>query len=243
MNSKENLESIANKLAEIGFKIGAIKFNPEVPFTWASGLKSPIYNDNRMFLFHPDARKLIIDGLEILATDAFSENENNRPDVVAGTSTAGIPHGYGLAERLGVPFIYVRDKPKGHGLQNQIEGIDASSDLSGKKVLLIEDLVSTGGSSVNAVQAIRNAKGEINYCFSIFSYGFPKANEVFGGTAPYNKDGAKLSVPCNFDSILRYPTLLEFGIKNNYLKENQENILKDWAQNPEAWSEKFQAES
>jgi len=190
-------------------------------------------------LFYPEARKLIIDGLEILSVEAF----NGKPDVVAGTSTAGIPHGYGLAERLGVPFIYIRDKPKGHGMQNQIEGIDAGSDLGGKKVLLIEDLVSTGGSSVNAVQAIRNANGNIEHCFSIFSYGFPKANEIFGGTAPYNKDGAKLSAPCHFDSILRYPTLLAVGIADGNIQANQESLLKEWSQDPEAWSEKFQIES
>jgi len=158
------------QIAKAGLEINAIKLRPDNPFTWASGFRMPIYNDNRMFLFHPEHRGLLARGFEKIL-----QSEEIPYEVIAGTSTAGIPPATTLADHLGKPMIYVRDKPKDHGLQNQIEGIDAESDLQGRKVILVEDLISTGGSSARAVQAIRDANGECNYCVSIFNYGLDKA--------------------------------------------------------------------
>ena len=146
--------NFGREIAKAGLEIKAIKLRPDDPFTWASGYRMPIYNDNRMFLFYPEHRKLIIDELQYIIL-----NEQISFDIIAGTSTAGIPHGMALANRLNCPFIYVRDKPKDHGLRNQIEGIDAESDLGDYHVVLIEDLISTGRNSARAVQAIRDAKG------------------------------------------------------------------------------------
>lgn len=213
----------ALKLAEAGLKIKAMKLNPEEPFLWASGYYMPIYNDNRMFLFYPEYRNLIINGfLDIIKT------ENIKVDVVAGTSTAGIPHGMSLANKLNLPFIYIREKPKMHGLKNQIEGIDAESDLNGKKVIVIEDLISTGGSSAKAVQAVRNAKGTVLYCLSIFSYGLLSAINEF----------EKLSEPCKAIPILTYDLLIEKAIEEKYITEKQAQVLREWRLDPFAWGEK-----
>ncbi|MBD3318937.1 orotate phosphoribosyltransferase, partial [Candidatus Woesearchaeota archaeon] len=127
--------------------------------------RMPVYNDNRLFLFSPEHRRMICDGFQSLLDERCLS-----VDVVAGTSTAGIPHGIVLADRLSLPFIYIRDKPKGYGLQNQIEGIDAESDLEERIVVVIEDLISTGGSSARAVCAVRDANGRVNHCLSIFNW-------------------------------------------------------------------------
>src|SRR3989338_966104 len=140
------------ELAKIALKIGAIKLNTEVPFKWASGYFMPIYNDNRLLLGDAKHRQLVAEGLEhVIKTHQIPY------DIIAGTSTAGISPATTLADKLGVPLIYIRDKPKDHGLRNQIEGIDSDSDLNGKTVVVVEDLISPGGSSLKAVQAVRNA--------------------------------------------------------------------------------------
>ena len=221
------------KIAKAGLKINAIKLNPNNPFTWASGFKMPIYNDNRMFLFYPSSRKLIAQGFENLLNIGEISC-----DIVAGTSTAGISPGTTLADLIDIPFVYVRDKPKNHGLKNQIEGIDAESDLQKKKVVLIEDLISTGGSSARAVQAIRDANGKCNYCFSIFNYGLDKAKKVFSGKEPYNKKGNKLKFECKVVSLLRYETLLEVAKQEKYLTNKQVKLLEEWRANPLEWGEK-----
>ncbi len=230
------LQRIATSLITAAFKIGAIKLRPTEPFTWASGWKSPIYNDNRMFLKYPESRRLITQGLKYL-----TENNSGMPDVIAGTSTAGIPHATSLANLLELPLIYIRDKPKDHGLQNQIEGIDSNSDLDGQEVTLIEDLVSTGGSSVNAVQAIRKAKGNIIHCFSIFSYGFPNAKQMFAGEIPF-KGEEKLDRPCKIDSIIRYPELIAYGIENQYVSKEHAELLHNWSQDPQGWDKDWKAQ-
>jgi orotate phosphoribosyltransferase len=153
-------------MARLGLEIGAIKLRPDDPFQWASGYRMPVYNDNRMFLFHPEARRTIARGFSNLM-----DERGIAAEVVAGTATAGIPHGALLADLLSLPYIYIRDKPKAHGLQNRIEGLDAESDLGGRTVVVIEDLISTGGSSARAVQAVREAAGVADWCLSIFSYG------------------------------------------------------------------------
>ena len=210
------------KLAEAGLKIKAIKLNTVKPFVWASGYSMPIYNDNRMFLFYPEYRRLIAEGFKSLI-----EKENIQYDVIAGTSTAGIPHGALLADILNVPFIYIRSKPKEHGLKNQIEGIDAESDLGGKKVVVIEDLISTGGSSAEAVQAVRNANGAVDYCLSIFSYGLEKALSAFD----------KLPIPCKTKSLLTYDILIKTAETTGYITKEQAESLKEWRKDPFGWGE------
>ena len=150
------------------------------------------------------------------------------PEVVAGTATAGIPHGALLADLLSLPYIYIRDKPKAHGLKNRIEGLDAESDLGGKRVVVIEDLISTGGSSARAVEAVREANGDSNWCLSIFSYGLEKAAEQF----------AALSPPCEFTSLLTFPVLLDVARDGGFLTEDQIALLADWREDPFVWGEK-----
>ncbi len=183
----------------------------------------PIYNDNRMFLFHPQMRQVIAQALADLIAD-----NNIAPEVVAGTATAGIPHGALLADLLALPYIYIRDKPKGHGLRNRIEGIDADSDLGGKNVVVIEDLISTGGSSARAVEAVREAKGSCVWCLSIFSYGLEKATEQFEALDP----------PCSFMSLLTFPVLLDVARKGEFLSEEQIALLVEWREDPFGWGEK-----
>jgi len=183
----------------------------------------PIYNDNRMFLFHPEMRRTIARGL----AEIVRENDID-PEVVAGTATAGIPHGALLADLLGLPFIYIRDKPKGHGLKNRIEGLDAESDLEGRRVVVIEDLVSTGGSSARAVEAVREARGRADWCVSIFSYGLEKAEEEFRALDP----------PCRYTSLLTFPLLLEVARTGGFLTSDQIALLAEWREDPFGWGEK-----
>lgn len=183
----------------------------------------PIYNDNRMFLFHPETRRTIVRGLaETIAEHGIA------PEVVAGTSTAGIPHGALLADFLALPFIYIRDKPKSHGLRNRIEGLDADSDLGERRVVVIEDLISTGGSSARAVEAVREAKGAVQWCLAIFSYGLEKAAEQF----------AALDPPCAFTSLLTFPVLLDVAREGGFLSHDQIALLAEWREDPFGWGEK-----
>lgn len=216
------IDDVGRRIAEQGLRIGAIKLNPDDPFTWASGYRMPIYNDNRMFLFHPEARRTIARGLADIV-----EEEGIAPEVVAGTATAGIPHGALLADLLDLPYIYIRDKPKAHGLKNRIEGLDADSDLGGRKVVVIEDLISTGGSSARAVEAVREANGIANWCLSIFSYGLDKADEQF----------AALDPPCAFTSLLTFPLLLDVARTGGLLSDEQIAVLDEWRQDPFGWGE------
>ena len=209
------------EIARAGLEIKAIKLNPNNPFTWASGYRMPIYNDNRMFLFDDENRKLV--------TDAFYSLIRSLPfSVIAGTSTAGIPWGVLLANRFKTPFVYIRDKPKDHGLKNQIEGIDAQSNLRGHSVIVIEDLISTGESSARAVQAVRDAGGICNYCLSIFNYGLDKAVQAF----------ASLNPKCNVESLLTYDILLEVAKETGYIINQQEEALAEWRGDPFGWGEK-----
>jgi len=183
----------------------------------------PIYNDNRMFLFHPETRRSIARGL----ADIIREKQVD-PEVVAGTATAGIPHGALLAEVLSLPFIYIRDKPKAHGLMNRIEGLDAESDLEGRRVVVIEDLISTGGSSARAVEAVREAAGQCDWCISIFSYGLGKAEEAFQSMEP----------ACHYTSLLTFPVLLETARGGGFLSTDQIALLEEWRRDPFGWGEK-----
>lgn len=211
------------EIAKAGLEIKAIKLNPDNPFQWASGYRMPIYNDNRMFLSFPEHRQLIVDGFKQLIVE-----EGISYDIIAGTSTAGISPGTSLADRLNHPFIYIRDKPKDHGLKNQIEGIDAEKDLGGKRVIVIEDLISTGGSSAMAVQAVRDANGKANYCLSIFNYGLDKAVQAFDSLDP----------KCEVRSLLTYDVLLEVAKETGYLTKEQVKLLEEWRVDPFEWGEK-----
>lgn len=223
MHGETTINDLSRSIAEKGLGIGAIKLDPDNPFQWASGYRMPIYNDNRMFLFFPEMRKTIAQGLADIIAD-----KGIGPEVVAGTATAGIPHGAVLADLLALPYIYIRDKPKGHGLKNRIEGIDADSDLVGMRVVVIEDLISTGGSSARAVQAVREANGECDWCLSIFSYGFDEAAQQFEALDP----------PCRFASLLTFPVLLDVARSGGFLSEEQLTLLSEWREAPFEWGEK-----
>ncbi len=205
--------SIAANIATHLLQINAIKLNPQNPFTWASGIQSPIYCDNRITLSYPAVRKTIV--------NAFVEKSKEMPafDVVAGVATAGIPHGALLAAALDVPFIYVRSKAKAHGRQNLIEG----ELKEGQRILVIEDLISTGGSSLKAVEALRTAGGNVVGALAIFSYGFSEASDLF----------AKAN--CPFATLSNYDALLEAAIASNYIKAEEVATLKAWRANPKAW--------
>ena len=208
--------TIAQEVAEKLLQINAVKLSPQNPFTWASGIKSPIYCDNRITLYYPSVRDRII--------DAFVEKSNQfgEFDVVAGVATAGIPHGALIADRLKKPFIYIREKAKSHGRQNQIEGMP-QSDTSGLKVLVIEDLISTGGSSLKAVETVREAGMEVVGVLAIFTYGFEKAVTMFK------------EANCPFDTLSNYDILIAQAIENQYIKPEEMATLKAWRLSPETW--------
>lgn len=202
--------SIAVKLLEIN----AVALRPNDPFTWTSGLRSPIYCDNRLTLSFPAVRREISEGLKKLILEHFSEAE-----IVAGTATAGIPHAAWVSELLDLPMCYVRSKAKGHGKGNQIEG----RVEQGQKVVVVEDLISTGGSVITAVQALREAGCEVLGVVSIFTYGLEK------GKILLEEAGIKTH------SLTDFPALIESAISNGYIaSEDQENLLL-WREDPENW--------
>ena len=210
-------------LIKASLDIGALKLSPEEPFLWASGYFMPVYNDNRLFLGKKAYREMIADSF----IEMIEENKIEA-EVIAGTSTAGIPHATTLADKLNLPLTYVRDKPKGHGLKNRIEGLPAESGYEGRKVLLIEDLISTGGSSIEAVKAIREAGGEIQYCLSIFSYGLKEADENFSSLKPV----------CRSQSIITYEDLIDEALQIGYVQKENSANLKNWRKDPFNWGEK-----
>lgn len=213
--------STATNIARRLLEAGAVKLQPQKPFTWASGLRSPIYCDNRVLLSFPAIRTEVIDGLVELA--AGFENI----DGIAGVATAGIPHGALLADRLGLPFVYIRSKAKEHGRQNQIEG----RVEPGSRYLVVEDLISTGGSSLKAIDALRAAGGDIAGAVAIFSYEFPAAVRAFG----------QADVPLK--TISGYATLLEQAVDTDTISGADAEALRTWREDPRAWSEAFEAGS
>lgn len=202
------------QIAEALLQIEAVTLSPTEPYTWSSGLKSPIYCDNRLTLSFPNVRQVIVDGL-------VKSVNPTEVDVIAGTATAGIPHGALLADRLGLPFIYVRSSAKGHGKGNQIEGkLEA-----GARVLVIEDLLSTGMSSIDAAQAIREAGGEVTGIQAIFSYGLPVLQK--------NLADANLSAT----SLTTFSELIEVAENMGVLNRSELDSLRDWQEDPRAWSD------
>lgn len=206
--------SIAKQTAEYLLDIEAIKLNVANPFQWASGWNSPIYCDNRLSLSFPAVRKFITESL----VEAIKENFPT-VEAIAGVATAGIPQGALIAAELGVPFIYVRSKAKGHGMTNLIEG----KVVEGQKVVVIEDLISTGGSSLKAVADLRQAGIEVLGMGAIFTYGFDVATENF--------NNAKVELVC----LSNYPTLLESALEKDTITAENVEELSSWRESPSTW--------
>lgn len=215
--------SYSYKIAKKALDMGAIRLSPEKPFCWASGYYMPIYNDNRTLLGDPEARTMIAKAfVEILGKLDFD------PENIAGTSTAGIPHATTLADMLKKPLTYIRSSSKDHGLQNQIEGLGRAKGYDGKRVLLIEDLISTGKSSIAAVKAIQAADGIVPYCLAIFSYGTDQGKEAF----------ASLDPKCTPLCILDYNYIIPIARETGYIKPEQEAMLLEWSASPFTWGER-----
>lgn len=207
----------SRQIARHLLEAGAVKLQPEHPFTWASGLRSPIYCDNRVLLSYPAIRR------EIILALGGAAGEFGPLDGVAGVATAGIPHGALLAAQLDLPFIYVRSRAKEHGRQNQIEG----RLVPGHRYLVVEDLISTGGSCLKAVDALREAGAKVAGAVAIFSYEFPSASRSF----------AAAEVP--FSTLSHYTALLAEATAAGTITAEQAVTLSNWRQNPRAWSEAF----
>lgn len=207
----------ARKTAEVLLQINAIKLSPTEPFTWASGWKSPIYCDNRIILSFPAIRNYIRETISHQIEKQFG-----KPDVIAGVATGAIGIGMLVAEYMGLPFIYVRPEPKGHGRKNQIEGFVEK----GQNVVVVEDLISTGKSSLNAVLALKEADLNIKGMVAIFTYGFEVATENF------KKEKVNLYTLSNYES------LLEQALATNYISEKELKTLSEWNANPSEWNVK-----
>ena len=201
-------------MAEFLLQIKAIKLQPNNPFTWASGWKSPIYCDNRITLSHPTVRTYIRQQLTQLIQEKFGA-----VGCIAGVATAGIPQGVLIAQELGLPFIYVRSKPKDHGTGNLIEG----DVLTGKRVVVIEDLISTGKSSLQAVAALREAGYQVAGLAAIFTYQFDVATENFK------------EAKCPFVTLSNYSALIKYAEQNQYVSTDDVDMLKKWRENPSEW--------
>jgi len=211
------MDSIDRKLAAGLLRIGAVLLRPDDPFTWASGWHSPIYCDNRRIFSNPEFRSLVAESLASRASELYPEAE-----VVAGVATGAIAHGVLAADRMGKPFVYVRPKPKDHGTGSQIEG----KLPEGSKVVVVEDLVSTGMSSLAAVDALRAAGAEVLGMVAVFTYGFAVADEAFAAK------GVQLSTLSN------YGALIEEATEAGYIKPADKEILGRWREDPEGWTNK-----
>lgn len=214
--------TVGSQLAEKALSMGAIRLDTENPFQWASGYRMPIYNDNRQLLRDADVRSLIARGF-VQLIDVLG----CLPESVAGTATAGIPHATTLADMMGLPLTYVRSSSKGHGLKNRIEGLGPDGDYEGKSVILIEDLISTGGSSIQAVKAITAANGKVPYCLAIFTYGLQAALENFAALDPV----------CTPVTILTYDIMIEAATASGYIDEHSAALLRTWRLDPFGWGE------
>ncbi|MCX6295651.1 MAG: orotate phosphoribosyltransferase [Bacteroidetes bacterium] len=210
---KKNDES-ALKVAEFLLQIKAVKLQPNNPFTWASGWKSPIYCDNRVTLSFPQVRTYIRQQF----VDAILE-KFGKPDVIAGVATGGIAQGALIAQEMGLPFIYVRSEAKKHGMTNMIEGVVEK----GQSVVVIEDLISTGGSSLKAVEALREAGCDVKGMAAIFTYGFKTAIDNFK------------KAKCELVTLGNYDTMIKQALQSNYVNDNDMLSLKAWRENPSEW--------
>ncbi|RZL17386.1 MAG: orotate phosphoribosyltransferase [Pedobacter sp.] len=209
-----NKSEIEFKVAEFLLQIKAIKLQPANPFTWASGLRSPIYCDNRITLSHPSVRTYIRQKLALLIQEEFGA-----VDVIAGVATAGIPQGVLVAQELGLPFIYVRAKAKEHGTGSLIEG----EVSEGNRVVVVEDLISTGKSSLQAVDALRNAGLSVAGLAAIFTYDLAKAELNFK------------EAKCRYATLSNYNALIEYAVENSIIPHGDIELLKKWKLDPEKW--------
>ncbi|MDR2120404.1 MAG: orotate phosphoribosyltransferase [Tannerella sp.] len=208
------MKKLEKIVAEKLLKIKAVKLQPANPFTWASGWKSPIYCDNRKTLSYPSTRTFIKLELARIITEKYEE-----ANAIAGVATGAIAQGVLVADMLGLPFVYIRSEPKDHGLENLIEG-----ELKpGSKVVIIEDLVSTGGSSLKAVKAVRNFGCDVVGMVAIFTHGFPVAEQRFRAA------NVQLTALSNYDVVI------EEALRTNYIDESEVAILQEWRKDPENW--------
>lgn len=208
-------KSVANKTASLLLQIKAIKLNLQTPFTWASGWNSPIYCDNRLTLSYPEIRTYIKEQLGEIVKKKFLEC-----DCIAGVATAGIAHGALLADALDLPFIYVRSAPKSHGLTNMIEG----KVISGQKIIVVEDLISTGGSSLNVVNALRAVDCKVLGLLALFTYGFDVAENNF------------LNAECPFYTLTDYDVLIRKAVDHGFAEKSDIESLSAWRMKPDEWS-------
>ena len=206
--------TLASQIASDLLDIKAVYLKPEEPFTWASGIKSPIYTDNRITLSYPETRTLIENGFVEKIKEEFPEVE-----VIAGTATAGIPHGAIIADKMNLPFAYIRSKPKDHGAGNQIEG----RVPQGQKMVVVEDLISTGGSSLKAVEAIRRDGCEVIGMVAAYTYGFPVAEKAF----------KEAKVP--LVTLTNYEAVMEVALRTGYIEEEDVATLNEWRKDPAHW--------
>lgn len=212
--SESTLEQLPASIAASLLEIGAVNLQPNEPFTWTSGMISPIYCDNRLTMSYPAIREKIAEGFATLIRAHYPDTE-----VIAGTATAGIPHAAWVAQKLNLPMAYIRDKAKGHGKQNQIEGIIQE----GQKVVVIEDLISTGGSSLKAALAVIEAGGDVQSVMAIFTYQFAIAEEAF------REEGIELQTLSN------YTTLVGEARRLGKIGDSEVALLQSWRENPQAF--------
>ena len=206
----------AEKVAQFLLQIKAVKLSPTSPYTWASGWKSPIYCDNRISLSYPQTRTFLRQQFSSQIVEHFG-----KPDVIAGVATGAIAIGALVAEELGLPFVYVRSSAKEHGLGNLIEGYVEK----GQSVVVVEDLISTGGSSLKAVEALRNQGCTVKGMAAIFTYGFEKSEKAF-------KDAK-----CNLITLTDYPTMIKKAFDQNFVSAKEVESLKEWRKSPEIWGQ------
>jgi orotate phosphoribosyltransferase len=201
-------------IAKMLLQIGAVSLRPREPFTWTSGLRSPIYCDNRLTISYPYIRDTIANMFQKIIMERFGA-----VDVLAGTATAGIPHAAFVAQKMMLPMAYVRDKAKAHGKENQIEGIISP----GARVIVLEDTISTGGSSLKAVEAVRRAGAEVAGVVAIYHYEFEKAIRAF----------AEHRVPCY--TLTNYSTLIEAARQEGFISDEELTVLQEWKKDPEGY--------
>ncbi|WP_043933389.1 orotate phosphoribosyltransferase [Bacillus sp. EB01] len=206
---------MSKRIAELLLEISAVSLSPQNPYTWSSGMRSPIYCDNRLTMSYPEVRREIANGLGELIREHFPEVE-----VIAGTATAGIPHAAWVSAKLDLPMCYVRSSAKGHGKGNQIEG----KVLSGQKVVIVEDLISTGGSVITAADALRDAGAEVLGAVAIFTYGLDKGKQLLS------------NANLNALALTRFSDLIETAKEKGYISGSDMEALLEWKQDPASWS-------
>lgn len=205
----------SQRVAKALLKIHAVTLSPEKPYTWASGLKAPIYTDNRLTISYPDVRQAIYNGMEEQINLHFAD-----ADVIAGTATAGIPHAAWVAQEMGLPMVYVRPKPKDHGQGHQVEGVLKP----GQKVVVIDDLISTGGSVLNAVRAVNNTGAQVIGVVAIFTYQLQAAEQNF------------LANDLKYYTVTDYTTLIQEAKQNDLISADHLKSLQEWREDPMKWS-------